>query len=117
VVHYEKLVSSADLLSVAPFSEMNGRRLPMLLLTVGFALFMIAIATSKDIQTVLICRFFSSAFASAPLAVTGAVITSMFEFLQRGTAAASLVVMLFLGPIISLVIDAFTSENPGVGVS
>lgn len=109
--------SCADLLSGAPFSETNGQRLPMLLSTVGFALFMLATAIDKDIQAVLICRFFGGAFASAPLAVPGAVIADMFEFRQRGTAVASLVAMVFLGPIISLVIGAFMSENQSVGVS
>ena len=88
----------------------------MLLSTLGFALFMFAVATGENIQTVLICRFWAGTFASAPLALAGAVIADMFEFAHRGTAVACLVAMVFLGPIYGPVIGAFISENSHVGV-
>jgi len=55
----------------APFSELYGRRLPVLVAALGFSLFTIAVATAQDLQTIMLCRFFSGFFGSAPLAITG----------------------------------------------
>src|SRR5205809_5220209 len=41
----------------APLSELRGRRLPIILAMFGFTIFQFAVATAKDLQTVLICRF------------------------------------------------------------
>lgn len=43
----------------APVSELYGRRLPIIMAAFGFGVFNIAVAVAKDIQTVMICRFFS----------------------------------------------------------
>lgn len=53
----------------APFSELKGRRLPLVIASFGFSLFNLAVATGKDLQTVLICRFFSGFFGACPLTV------------------------------------------------
>jgi DHA1 family multidrug resistance protein-like MFS transporter len=54
----------------APFSELKGRRLPLVIASFGFSIFNIAVATGKDLQTVLICRFFSGFFGACPLTVS-----------------------------------------------
>lgn len=54
----------------APFSELKGRRLPLVLASFGFSIFSLAVATGKDLQTVLICRFFSGFFGACPLTVS-----------------------------------------------
>ncbi|KAG7114435.1 Multidrug transporter TPO1_2 like protein [Verticillium longisporum] len=61
----------------APLSELKGRRLPLVLSMFGFSLFSIAAATGKDIQTILICRFFSGFFGACPLAVVAAVFSDI----------------------------------------
>ena len=53
----------------APFSELKGRRLPLVLGSFGFSIFSIAVAVGKDLQTILICRFWSGFFGACPLAV------------------------------------------------
>jgi DHA1 family multidrug resistance protein-like MFS transporter len=58
----------------APFSELKGRRLPIVLASFAFSVFEIACATGKDVQTVLICRFFSGFFGACPVTV------SLFSF-------------------------------------
>lgn len=95
----------------APFSERKGRRLPLLIATFGYALFTIAVASANDIQTILICRFWAGAFASAPLALIGAFVSDMFDFAQRGTAVAIFSIMVFLGPIMSPIVGAFIVES------
>ena len=40
----------------------------------GFGIFNTAVAVAKDLQTLLICRFFCGVFGSSPLAVVAAVV-------------------------------------------
>jgi len=54
----------------APFSELKGRRLPLVIASFGFSIFNIGVATGKDLQTVLICRFFAGFFGACPLTVS-----------------------------------------------
>lgn len=54
----------------APFSELKGRRLPLVIASFGFSIFNLAVATGKDLQTVLICRFFAGFFGACPLTVS-----------------------------------------------
>ncbi len=51
----------------APLSELRGRRLPIWLSMFGFTLFSFATATAKDLQTILITRFFAGFCAASPL--------------------------------------------------
>jgi DHA1 family multidrug resistance protein-like MFS transporter len=53
----------------APLSELKGRRFPLVVASFGFSVFNLAVATGKDLQTVLICRFFSGFFGACPLTV------------------------------------------------
>jgi DHA1 family multidrug resistance protein-like MFS transporter len=54
----------------APLSELKGRRLPLVIASFGFSVFNLAVATGKDLQTVLICRFFAGFFGACPLTVS-----------------------------------------------
>lgn len=72
----------------APVSELYGRRIPILLGSFGFGVFSISVAVAKDLQTVMIGRFFSGFFGSCPLAVTAAIFSDMFGNKLRGLAVA-----------------------------
>jgi MFS transporter, DHA1 family, multidrug resistance protein len=61
----------------APFSELKGRRLPIIIAMFGFSVFSIGTATAKDLQTILICRFFGGFFGACPLAVVAACFSDM----------------------------------------
>ena len=54
----------------APLSELKGRRLPLVVASFGFAIFNVGVAAGKDLQTVLICRFFAGFFGACPLTVS-----------------------------------------------
>ncbi|KAF3933655.1 hypothetical protein ABW20_dc0101450 [Dactylellina cionopaga] len=73
-------------LAWAPLSELYGRRLPIIVANLGFAIFQIAVASAKDLQTVIICRFFGGLFAACPLAVVGGAFTDIWNNAQRGHA-------------------------------
>ncbi|CAF9913416.1 MAG: hypothetical protein GOMPHAMPRED_007902 [Gomphillus americanus] len=99
----------------APFSELRGRREPLIVGMFGFTLFQAATATGENLQTVLISRFFGGLFASSPLAVVAAVFSDMFDNRTRGTAIAVFSMAVFSGPLMAPFIGGFMVANPNLG--
>ncbi|KAM4066885.1 major facilitator superfamily protein [Hirsutella rhossiliensis] len=95
----------------APLSELRGRRLPLVVAMFGFSLFSIACATAKDIQTILLCRFFSGFFGACPLAVVAAVFSDMFDNATRGIAVTLFSMAVFTGPLLAPFIGGFIVES------
>lgn len=91
----------------APFSELKGRRLPIVISMFGFSIFTIACATGKDLQTILICRFFAGFFGACPLAVVAAVFSDMFNNATRGIAITIFSMAVFTGPLLAPFIGGF----------
>lgn len=91
----------------APLSELKGRRLPLLIAMFGFSVFSIGCATGKDIQTILICRFFSGFFGACPLSVVAAVFSDMFDNRTRGIAITLFSMAVFTGPLLAPFIGGF----------
>lgn len=52
----------------------------------GFAVFATAVAVSKDIQTLMISRFFMGMFGSSPLVVVAAMYSDMYGLERLGYA-------------------------------
>lgn len=63
----------------APISELYGRRKPVILAATGFGIFMIAVSVAKDIQTLLISRFFAGLFGSCALTIVPAVFSDIYN--------------------------------------
>ena len=99
----------------APLSELRGRKLPLILSMLGFSIFSIAAAVGKDLQTVLISRFFAGVFGSSPLAVVAAVFSDMFNNRTRGVAITVFSMTVFTGPLMAPFIGGFTIMNPDLG--
>jgi len=95
----------------APFSELKGRRLPIIVGSFGFSVFAIAVAVGKDLQTVLICRFWSGFFGACPLAVVAAVFSDMFNNRSRGLAITVFSLMVFSGPLMAPFIGGFITTS------
>ncbi|KAI1493067.1 major facilitator superfamily transporter [Biscogniauxia mediterranea] len=91
----------------APLSELKGRRLPIVIAMFGFSVFSIACATAKDLQTLLICRFFAGFFGACPLAVVAAVFSDMFNNATRGVAITLFSMAVFTGPLLAPFIGGF----------
>lgn len=68
------------------------------------AVFAFGTATAKDIQTVILTRFFAGLFGSAPVTNTGGVLGDLWHPTQRGTAivtyAFAVIGGAMIGPII-----------------
>lgn len=95
----------------APLSELKGRRLPIVIAMFGFSVFSIACATAKDLQTVLICRFFSGFFGACPLAVVAAVFSDMFDNATRGSAITLFSMTVFTGPLLAPFVGGFITQS------
>jgi len=95
----------------APLSELKGRRLPLLVAMFGFSIFQVAAATGKDLQTVLLSRFFGGLFASCPLAVVAAIFSDMFDNRTRGLAVTVFSMTVFAGPLMAPFIGGFIVDS------
>jgi DHA1 family multidrug resistance protein-like MFS transporter len=63
----------------APASELIGRRWPICIGMFGYSLFTIATATSKDVQTLMLTRFFAGFFSASPIAIVPAVFADIYN--------------------------------------
>ncbi|EOD44313.1 putative major facilitator superfamily transporter protein [Neofusicoccum parvum UCRNP2] len=95
----------------APASELYGRRKPLVIASFGFSIFFIACATAKDLQTVLLCRFWSGFFGACPLTIVAAVFSDMFDNRTRGIAITVFSMTVFTGPLLAPFIGGFITMS------
>jgi MFS family permease len=88
----------------APLSEVYGRKLAVLTPYFLAAIFSFATAVSKDLQTVLITRFFAGFFGSAPVTNTGGVLGDLWAPEQRGVAIVGYAMAVVGGPVFGPII-------------
>ncbi|GAA5910879.1 hypothetical protein JCM5296_002558 [Sporobolomyces johnsonii] len=94
----------------APLSEVYGRKIvfaPMIV----FICFSAATATSKDLQSIMITRFFGGVFASAPVTTVGGGLADMFDQRERASAVVFYSLAVVAGPTISPLIGASVSDS------
>jgi DHA1 family multidrug resistance protein-like MFS transporter len=60
--------------------------MPLVIASFAFSVFQIAVAVAKDLQTVLICRFWGGFFGASPISLVAAVFSDMFDNKSRGLA-------------------------------
>jgi MFS transporter, DHA1 family, multidrug resistance protein len=77
----------------------------------AFSIFQIAVAVGKDLQTVLICRFWGGFFGACPLTVVAAVFSDMFDNKSRGIAITVFSIMVFSGPLMAPFIGGFITAS------
>ncbi|KAI1041782.1 hypothetical protein LB505_008445, partial [Fusarium chuoi] len=87
-----------------PLSELYGRKWLILIPYFIAAVFSFGTATAKDIQTVLITRFFSGLFGSAPVTITGGVMADIWAPHQLGNAIVAYGVTIVGGPTLGPII-------------
>ncbi|CZT41529.1 probable fluconazole resistance protein [Rhynchosporium secalis] len=95
----------------APLSELKGRRLPLVIAMFGFSIFQVAVAAGKDLQTILLCRFWGGIFGACPLAVVAAVFSDMFDNRTRGLAITLFSMTVFTGPLLAPFIGGFIVDS------
>ncbi|KAJ8071541.1 hypothetical protein OCU04_001855 [Sclerotinia nivalis] len=82
----------------APLSEIYGRKAAVLTPVFISACFSFGSATAKDIQTLLLTRFFAGIFGSAPVTNTGGVLSDIWAPQSRGTAIVGYAFAVVGGP-------------------
>lgn len=98
-----------------PLSELYGRKPILLVSLFGYTLFCFAVGSAKDIQTIMICRFFAGFVGAAPLVVAPAAMADIFNASTRGKAMTYFAMVLFGGPMIGPIMGGFTVKNPHLG--
>ncbi|THC96969.1 hypothetical protein EYZ11_003577 [Aspergillus tanneri] len=95
----------------APLSEVYGRKWVVIVPYFIAAIFSFGTAAAKDIQTVLITRFFAGLLGSAPITNTGGVLADVWPPQQRGIAVVGYAITLVGGPTLAPIIgSALTSS-------
>lgn len=95
----------------APGSELIGRRWPLCAGIFGCGIFTIASAVAKDIQTIMICRFFAGLFAASPISIVPAVFSDMFNNAQRGAIMSIFCMAVFVGPFAAPFVGGFIADS------
>ncbi|KAJ5628135.1 hypothetical protein N7490_010363, partial [Penicillium lividum] len=95
----------------APASELIGRRWPICVGMFGFSIFTIGTATSKDVQTLMLTRFFAGFFSASPIAIVPAVFADMYNNQTRGVAIAMFAMAVFVGPFASPFTGGFIASS------
>jgi MFS family permease len=90
----------------APLSELYGRK--PVVLTPAFigGIFAFGAGAGKDIQTIIICRFFQGVFGSAPVTNTGGVLGDIWSAEQRAAAVVGYALTLVGGPTLGPLIGS-----------
>lgn len=86
----------------APLSEVYGRRVAVLTPMFVAICFSFASATAKDLQTLLITRFFGAFFSSAPVTNTGGVMGDLYPPDYRAIAIAGYALAVVGGPSLGI---------------
>ncbi|EXJ56847.1 hypothetical protein A1O7_07191 [Cladophialophora yegresii CBS 114405] len=98
----------------APLSEVFGRKNAVLPPMFVAAMFSFGAGAAKDIQTIMITRFFAGFFASAPVTNTGGVLADLFPASQRGIAIATYAMAVVIGPVFGPIVGAALVVQPGL---
>lgn len=94
-----------------PASEAFGRRIPLHFGYVLFAIFQIPVAVAQNIETIMLGRFFSGFFASAPLAVVGGALNDIWDPLDRAYGVCAFAAGAFCGPVFGPILGGFVTDS------
>ncbi|WPG99602.1 synaptic vesicle transporter [Acrodontium crateriforme] len=97
----------------APLSELFGRQVLFATTYAALTAFNAGAAGAKNIQTLLLMRFFAGSFGSSPLTNAGGVLADMFPAKQRGLSLSFFAAAPFLGPVIGPIVGGFVGETIG----
>ncbi|KAI9815117.1 MAG: hypothetical protein M1827_002960 [Pycnora praestabilis] len=95
----------------APLSEVYGRKPAVLAPYFISAVFSFGTATAKDIQTIMITRFFAGFFGSAPVTNTGGVLGDIWSPQQRGTAIVGYAFAVVGGPVLGPIVGGAVVQS------
>ncbi|KAK2731292.1 MFS siderochrome iron transporter 1 [Onygenales sp. PD_40] len=97
----------------APMSELMGRQYIFVGTYCALTAFNGGAAGAKNIQSLIIFRFFAGSFGSSPLTNAGGIIADMFSASERGFAMGLFALAPFLGPVLGPIIGGFLGMTEG----
>jgi multidrug resistance protein len=97
----------------APMSELYGRQVILFISYGGLTAFNAGAAGARNIETLLILRFFAGAFSASALTNSGGVIGDMFDAKDRGMAMGLFAMAPFMGPVLGPVVGGFLGQSEG----
>ncbi|KAJ7165627.1 MFS general substrate transporter [Mycena crocata] len=100
-------------LAWSPLSELYGRRPLWIIPSIFYVVFNIPCALAPNIETLLVCRFLSGLFASAPLTLAGGTISDIWDNNERGLAIALFAAAPYGGPVLGPIVGGFVGEKLG----
>lgn len=104
---------AAGSLLLAPLSEMYGRR-PIYLISVGlFTILTLPVALARNIETILICRFFSALFGSAMMSNSPGSVNDVVSDHYRPMAFGFWAIGPSNGPVLGSIIGGFVYQYLG----
>ncbi|KAJ5436329.1 hypothetical protein N7445_007214 [Penicillium cf. griseofulvum] len=95
----------------APASELRGRKWPLTIGMLGGGIFTIASAVAKNIQTLIICRFFAGMFGASQLTVVPGVLSDLYNNTTRGAAISLYALTVFVGPFMAPFVGGFIASS------
>lgn len=95
----------------APLSEVYGRKPAVLGPYFIATIFSFGSATAKDLQTLMLTRFFAGFFASAPITNTGGVLSDIFTPEERGAAIVWYAMAVVGGPVVGPIVGGAIVES------
>ncbi|KAL9622397.1 MAG: hypothetical protein Q9160_003241 [Pyrenula sp. 1 TL-2023] len=95
----------------APLSEVYGRKIAVLTPYFLAVIFSFATATAKDLQTVMLTRFFAGFFGSAPVTNTGGVLGDIWSAEQRGAAIVGYAMAVVGGPCLGPIVGGAVVQS------
>ncbi|EGR48472.1 uncharacterized protein TRIREDRAFT_62747 [Trichoderma reesei QM6a] len=99
----------------APLSEVYGRRIAVMAPMLVAICFSFGSATAKDLQTLMLTRFFGAFFSSAPVTNTGGVLGDLYSPAYRGIAMAGYAMAVVGGPSLGPIVSAAVAEQASLG--
>lgn len=91
--------------------EIYGRKPAVLIPYFLAAVFSFGTASAKDIQTIVITRFFAGFFGSAPVTNTGGVLGDIWAPTQRGTAIVFYAFAVTGGPVLGPIVGGAVVQS------
>jgi DHA1 family multidrug resistance protein-like MFS transporter len=92
-----------------PLSELVGRRIPFVVACFLCMVFTFAAATAKDVQTLMLTRFFAGFTAAASITIVPSIFADLFDTRTRGKAISVFGTLMFTSPILAPVAGGFIS--------
>ncbi|EXJ79456.1 hypothetical protein A1O3_08958 [Capronia epimyces CBS 606.96] len=94
-----------------PASEVFGRRVPLFAGYLVFAIFQVPVAVARNVETIMLGRFFGGFAASSPLAVVGGALADIWGPIERAYAVCIFAAAAFSGPVAGPIIGGFVTQS------